>query len=176
MDSLNCAAKFAIAVILILIVRMPAFAEDMSLPSGWRMPIGSELNDDWRNKDADKFAVVRGDFNGDGIVDKAMLLVSLRGNGFGLFVFLSQKNHTFRACQLDVIKDPSFLRVMGIDKVSSGKYKTVCGKGYWDCKKGEVPEILVEHDAISYFKTESASSYFYWGKRAKIFRRIWISD
>ena len=30
---------------------------------------------------------------------------------------------------------------MGIDIVKPGKYKTACGKGYYECEKGE-PEVL----------------------------------
>jgi hypothetical protein len=65
---------------------------------------------------------------------------------------------------------------MGIAKVSPGKYKTACGKGYWECKTGELPEIAIRHDSINYFKTESASSYIYWSERTKTFKRAWITD
>ena len=75
-----------------------------------------------------------------------------------------------------MIDDPLMIHAMGIEKVSHGRYKTACGKGYWDCKKGEPSEIVIEHDAINYFKTESANSYFYWDAKTKKFKRIWMSD
>jgi hypothetical protein len=159
-----------------LLITLPASAENMQLPSGWRTPTSAELNDNWRNKGADKYVIARGDFNGDGVIDQAMLLVSRRGQGLGLFVFLSQKDNTFKPYSIDVIKDVSFVRAMGIARILPGRYKTACGKGYWDCKKGEAPEISIEHDAIDYFKTESANSYFYWNKQAQAFKRVWISD
>ncbi len=105
-----------------------------------------------------------------------MLLVPVRGEGIGLFVFLSQKDNTLKAYRVDVIKDALSINAMGIRRVSSGQYKTACGKGYWDCGKGEVPEIRVEHDAVDYFKTESANSFFYWDKQAQAFKRAWMSD
>jgi hypothetical protein len=65
---------------------------------------------------------------------------------------------------------------MGIDTVTTGDYKTACGKGYWECKKSE-PEILnLKHVAINYFKFESANSFFYWDDKTGSFKRIWISD
>lgn len=176
MSLLGYIARFWIAGVVLLVITLPVFADSMPLPPGWRMPTSSELNDDWRGNDPDNYSIIRGDFNGDGNIDQAMLLVSLRGRGIGIFVFLSQKNHTFRSYSINVMKDIAFLRAMGIAKVLPGQYKTACGKGYWECAKNEVPEISIKHDAIEYFKTESASSYFYWDEQRRIFKRIWISD
>ena len=162
--------------IVLLVITLPTLAGSMPLPLGWRVPTSSELNDDWRSNDPNKYEVLRGDFNGDGVVDQAMLLVPLKGRSLGLFVFLSQKNHTFKTYALDRIKDVALIKAMGIAKVSPGQYKTACGKGYWECAKDEAPEISIQHDAIDYFKTESANSYFYWDEQTKTFKRIWISD
>lgn len=109
-------------------------------------------------------------------MDQAMLLVSVEGRGLALFAFLSQANHTFKLYKLDTIKDTSSLRAMGVASVRPGTYKTACGKGYWKCKKGEVPEMTIRLDAINYFKTESANSYFYWDAKAAFFKKVWISD
>lgn len=176
MKSLRHLVQIALAGIFLLACNLPAAAEDLMLPSGWRMPTTSELSDDWRVKYLHRQAVVEGDFNGDGITDQSMLLISERGYGLGLFAFLSQKGHTFKVYKLDEIKDTSILQVMGIAKVSPGRYKTACGKGYWDCKKSEPSELSIKYDAIDFFKVESANSYFYWDKKRKFFKRIWISD
>lgn len=167
--------KFLVVCIFVA-TALPVLGADILLPRGWRMPTNQELGDDWRNKDAKRFATATGDFNGDGKRDHAMLLVPVRGEGIGLFVFLSQKDNTLKAYRVDVIKDALSINAMGIRRVSSGQYKTACGKGYWDCGKGEVPEIRVEHDAVDYFKTESANSFFYWDKQAQAFKRAWMSD
>jgi hypothetical protein len=92
--------------------------------------------------------------------------VSTRGERFGLFVFLSQKDSAFKAYPIYLDKHIELLPATGIEKVSSGVFVTACGKGYWPCKKGELPQVSIKGEAIRYFKTESASSYFYWDKKA----------
>lgn len=175
MNLLGCLVKSIIAVVFLITPMTLALAEEMALPNGWRMPSKLELGDDWRQRDAEKYSVAIGDFNGDGILDRAVLLVSRSGKRAGLYVFLSE-NGGFKAHALDVRNSTEILPAMGLAKVIPGKYKTACGKGYWTCKKNEPSELLVQHDAVEYFKTESASSYFYWDGHAKSFKRIWISD
>jgi hypothetical protein len=148
------------------------------LPPGWRSPIDFDLgnDDDWRKEDADGYLVVRGDFNGDGIIDGARLLIREDGSGMGLFAFVSQENYTVKAYLLDENTNLDFFRRLGIAKVSPGKYETACGKGYTECGADGVDEISIRHDAIDYFLTESAHSYCYWDTEAGTFRIIWISD
>jgi hypothetical protein len=65
---------------------------------------------------------------------------------------------------------------MGIKSAKSGKYKTACGKGYWDCKKGEPAELNLRMPAMDLFQYESANSFFVWDSKIKKFKRIWMSD
>lgn len=153
-----------------------SYSQEYLLPPGWRMPSISEIGSEWRRADATKYAIVNGDFNGDGRADKSMLLLSTRNQGFALFVFLSQDDHTFKPYKLDAKNDRSFFEVTGITKVAPGAYRSACGKGYWACSRDEPPEVTLENDGIEYFRDQSAASYFYWDKRRKKFRRVWISD
>jgi hypothetical protein len=166
------------SLLIILLVAVSSCHKDTtSYPQGWRAPINSELGDDWRKKDAEKYLVVKGDFNGDAVTDEARLLVRADGSALGFFGFVSDKNHAVKTYLLDEMKGAGAIHAMGIKKVSPGLYKTACGKGYWTCRKpDEVPEIKIQHDAIDYFKTESANSFFYWDVQAHAFKRIWISD
>ena len=50
----------------------------------------------WRNESENRFTVVKGDFNGDGITDEAKLLVRKDGSGFGVFAFVYQQDHSFK--------------------------------------------------------------------------------
>jgi len=168
--------KYVSVVIFALAALTSCHKDSVTFPHGWRLPTSTEIDDDWRKKDIDRYMIVKGDFNGDGVIDEARVLVRENGSGLGLFSFVSQKDHTVKAYLLDELKGVNSIHTMGIMKVSPGLYKTACGKGYWECNKGEVPEISLQHDAIDYFKTESANSYFYWDIQAKIFKRIWISD
>lgn len=168
--------RHTVSGLILLVSAMSVCAENITIPSGWRAPTDAELNDAWRNKDPGKYSLVRGDFNGDGVEDVAMLLVSLQRHEVGLFVFLARKNHSYKTYRLDVIKDANYLQVMGVAKVSPGPYKTACGKGYWDCKPSEVPILSLQQEAINFFKMESANSYFYWDEKKSSFRRMWMSD
>ncbi len=169
-------AQSVVFALLLFQAHTFATALDVALPKNWRAPTKTELKDDWRQRSHEKYALVNGDFNGDGVADQARLLVSTRSDTFGLFIFLSQKDGTRRTYKAVVSKNKSILEVMGIDKVAPGQYKTACGKGYWDCKKGETPVITLKYDAINYFKTESANSFFYWNEQSNCFDRIWMSD
>lgn len=156
---------------------MPSCHKDeLSLPIGWRAPNIEEINDVWRKSDVERYLLIKSDFNGDAVIDTAMILVRNDGSEIGLFAFVSQMDKTFKSYLLAETKDIRLIHAMGIRKVSSGLYKTACGKGYWVCGNGEVPEISIQHDSIDYFKIESANSYFYWDQKTEAFKKIWISD
>jgi hypothetical protein len=143
---------------------------------GWRLPTDEELKEVWRNENDDRYTIARGDFNGDGIIDEARLLVRIDGSGFGIFARLCPKNHSCKIYQLDEIKDPNIVFAMGIKKEPPGVYKTACGKNYFDCQKNEPSEINIKNESINYFKIESFNSLFYWDEESNSFKRIWISD
>ena len=97
--------------------------------------------------------------------------VSSDGTKYGLFVFLGSGV----SLRLDY-QDVSSLRTMGIDTVAPGNHKTGCGKGHWECKKGE-PEVLrLRNPAILYFQSEGAASVYFWSASTRTFRRVWVSD
>ncbi len=92
----------------------------------------------------------------------------------GFFVCLATSN----GCdwrRLEVM-DIAFLDVMGIAKVTSGKYQTACGKGYWECGKDEPVTLVTRRDAIEFFKDESASSVYVYSPKKHLFRAIATSD
>jgi hypothetical protein len=95
---------------------------------------------------------------------------------FGLFIFLGQKNSSFKMVLLDEHKRETDKLFMGISLMEPGQYKTACGKGYWACKDKE-PEVLkIKSSGINYFAFESANSVFFWDASKKEFTRIWMSD
>lgn len=144
------------------------------IPDGWRTPTREESNQDWRNDKPDRYLSIKADFNGDGITDEAKLLMENNGSRMALFAFISQGNG-IKSFQLDSL-DSEYIASMGISIVGKGKYKTACGKGYFNCKPGEPEEIRITLPSIDFFKTESANSYFYWDTKTKQFKKIWISD
>jgi hypothetical protein len=162
--------------ILVIIAASLLLACSHNLPQGWRSPTNEELRDTWRDGSAGRYATVKGDFNGDGIVDEAKLLLRKNGSGFGLFAFVSRKGDFFKMYQLDEMQDGKLMHAVGIKHVACGSYMTACGKGYWDCRKDEPPEIAIRNESIDYFKLEGANSFFYWDGDSHNFNRIWISD
>lgn len=167
---------------LLLFLQLALFGEtayceeiQVAIPSGWCYPSDAELDSQWRRRSPDRFALAKGDFDGDGTVDQALLLVMCKGRQVGLFAILSSSSSN-KPKLLVRDKSPLDIQVMGISVVKAGTYPTACGKGYWDCEKGEPTEIGMKADAIEYFKTEGASSYFYWDKSVKRLKRIWITD
>ncbi len=167
-----------LSCVVFLAALILSFSKDTPrLPHGWRTPTDADISDDdWRKEDPDKYLIVKGDFNGDSIIDEARLLIREDSSGTGLFAFVSQKDHTVKACLLSESKSADLLHRLGIRKISPGTYKTACGKGYWECDKDEVPEISIQHDAIDYFIFESANEYLYWDTKAGTFKEIAISD
>jgi len=160
-----------IALPLIALVGV-CLAQEM--PTGWTKPAPNLTRQDFRRKDPNHFLAVTGDFNGDGVQDKALLLVNQRTQKLGFFVCLT----TETGCdwhRLEVM-DIAFLDVMGIAKVKPGQYETACGKGYWECGKDEPEKLATKRDAVEFFKDESASSVYIYSPRTNKFISVATSD
>ena len=150
------------------------FGQD-TLPTGWRRPTPAEASGEWRQKSTAKFLVAKGDFDGDGKLDTAELLVNPSTKQFAMFVKLSS------ARKWQLVGQPFDLNVFdrfGIALVRRGKYKTACGKGYGDyaCAHGEPDFLKVSTAAIDFFYMESSDSIFYWDPRAGKFVEVLMSD
>lgn len=144
------------------------------LPVGWTKAPANLTGQKFREKDPSHFLVVKGDFNGDGVQDKAMLLVNQHTQKMGFFVCLT----TATGCdwhRLEVM-DIAFLDVMGIAKVRPGEYETACGKGYWECGEDEPEKLKTKRDAVEFFKDESASSVYVYNPLKRKFVSVVTSD
>jgi hypothetical protein len=142
------------------------------LPRGWSEPTAKEVSGAWRDKNASRFLVVRGDFDGDGKPDEARILVN--DTEFGIFVWLGSSRQLLL---LDSGARGS-LGNQGIAKTKRGTYKTACGKGYgeWACAHGEPKTLRLTRDAIDLFEDESGDAVFYWDANTQKFNRVQMSD
>lgn len=165
-----------IVLTLGILVSTPCLSDEIILPNGWRLPRNLEVQDEWRDKDVNRYLLINADFNGDGIMDEAKLLISDKPFRLALFAFVSQHDGTFKSFLLDEKNDVGYLKSLGIAKVSRGRYKTACGKGIIECRKDETDEVFLQYNGIEYFKVESASMYFYWDSSTKTFKKAWIDD
>jgi hypothetical protein len=167
--------KIVYLTLTMLLVFLLPFASHAA--SDWRTPTADDLGKDrmWRDEDSRRYLVVKADFDGDGIEDTARLLIRHKGDKIGLFVTVSSMKKA-SPLLLESIKDKRMIETFGIGLAKPGTYTTACGKGYWNCKKGEPEELRLDRPGIDFFKYESANSYFVWNTGRKKFDRIWMSD
>jgi hypothetical protein len=172
-------SKYKITVLL-LALGFSSYSAGSELPSGWRFPTTEDLSGNFIRKVSEKdYIVAQEDFNDDGLEDYAYIVKSTKFSGEALLLKYSKKGD-YKWKVLDTIEwgkeYPNVSVSMGVDVVPPGEYKTACGKGYWNCKSDEVPVLKLNIPAISYFRFESAASFFYWDRNSKTFKRIWVSD
>ena len=164
----------ALSFVLMAFVAFVGSCSAQELPRGWTTPPATLTRQDFRHNDPNRFLVATGDFNEDGIQDKAVLLVNKGTAKLGFFVCLT----IAKGCdwhRLEIM-DIAFLDVMGIATVKSGKYETACGKGYWECGKEEPETLVTKRDTIEFFKDESASSVYVYNPKKRNFTSIATSD
>jgi hypothetical protein len=65
---------------------------------------------------------------------------------------------------------------MGIATLPAGRYRTACGKGYFECEAQEPEELVMQWDGIDLFYEESADSVHYLPKRGGEFVHVRLSD
>ena len=161
----------------IALVALLSAQTSVSAPNGYRFPREADYSGDWKEfrATAPTPFVVRADFNGDAILDEAWLLPTTPGPGWGLFASLSSSNGSHHWVRLEQDRKTE-VQGFGIALVEPGKYKTACGKGYWECKPNEPDVLDLKSAAVEFFKYESATSIFWWDRRSGNFRRTWISD
>jgi hypothetical protein len=166
---------FQILLLLALTSAAVAAQKDSSLPP-WRAPTDAELGSpeeqQWRHDDPARYLVMSGDFDGDGKPDQARLMVRNDGKAFALFVKLAARD---TAQKLDEFPDMWMLPSIGIKRVAPATYPTACARGF-DCAEDEPKYIRVTHEAIDFFKTESAETYYYWNETRHAFARAGITD
>ncbi len=158
----------------LLVCILVACSAAQDVPKGWHHPESKLTRQDFRKKDPKRFLRVDGDFNGDGIQDQALLLVSQDGTKLGFFVCL--RGATGCSWHRLEAMDIAFIDVMGIALVKPSKTKTACGKGYWECGNDETETLLLKHDAVEFFKDESASSTYFFDSKTHRFKAVAISD
>jgi hypothetical protein len=165
-----------LALLVLCLISFSAFAGGPVFPSGWRSPTDEELKDGWRDKCPNRCAWIAADFNGDDLVEGAFLAVHERRKVFGLLAFVYSAPSKARWFVIDEINDPSWVTIMGVQLYLPGTYRVMCSNSDKHCDRDGKKPLRIERPAISYFKSESASSVIYWQERNKRFVRVWESD
>jgi hypothetical protein len=134
-------------------------AQDVMIPEGWKSPVGSKFDLNWREDDPNHFYSCAIDLDGDEILDTALLLHNPEKRQYGLFFNLSTFEQKDMLQGVDVGNEEA-LYVLCLEVAGPGEYPTACGSGYRDCKEGEPEQIQVQYGAINYYDVEGGSSFF----------------
>ncbi|MEO6029357.1 MAG: hypothetical protein ABIR79_21035 [Candidatus Binatia bacterium] len=146
------------------------------LPAGWRLPTAAETKDAWRSDDAERHLRATADFDGDGRVDQAVLLVNETTAYVGLFVLLARAEAKVDARELEVIDEPRFIEVMGVSAAPKGVQRVMCLDHDSSCGSDGKKPLWLDVPAIDLFKVGSASSIFYWDPKTRSFEERSTSD
>jgi hypothetical protein len=137
----------------------------------YRLPEPADLIGDWESHPG--AYRVRGDFDGDGRDDTAVLLIRRQGPGFQLVVVLGSQSDAPVAVVLE--KRPWLAQHFGLGVVPPGRYKTAAGKGF-KVSADDPAEITLDHAAIDRFEFESWNAFWYWDSNKHRFRYTQMSD
>lgn len=157
--------------IILLLYTTVAFGGGPVLPEKWRAPTYDE-----RCETAFDFCfgvLVSGDFDGNGLTDGAVVVISQDDREQGLLVFMYESvTETERWVTLDVTPYAGKVS-MGIQLVPSGFHEVLC-QSEAECSGSHKKEILLENDSFSYYRFASSSSIWVHGDGG--FKRIWQTD
>ncbi len=130
-----------------------------------------------------------GDYNGDGILDEARILISvgvLKPTGFaikrsgmaGFFVFLNSKAGPPKVVVIGLASDqnPSPQNHFIGTQTPVEKLETWCGRGGQDCGPGEPASLTLKRDSVIFGQFEAWSTLAYWSARENKFKVVAISD
>jgi hypothetical protein len=164
------------AWLLVLVVTGAAEAGDGWPPGGWRFPTDADYKQHWAEY-RDIFPVpfhVSGDFDGDGAVDHAWILIREGRDGFGLFVALGRRNGGPRVIEV-FSYDECCAQRYALSLVPAGKHLTICGRGA-ECSPGEPKSVTLKHPGFEFITLGAASGLYYWSPRAKKFQSVQVAD
>ncbi len=154
---------------------LPLFlSAQVQAPAGWRYPDDKDIIGDWKEyKSPFHFT---SDFNGDGVRDHAWILIRKNNSGWGLFVFLGAKQGASSIIKLMEDVGPAQRYAISLTAPSKEKWKTACGKGYFECKPGEPEEIQIKAPSIELCYIESSCSIYMWNRKTNKFSAYQMSD
>ena len=162
-------------IFLLALFLSPVTAFAVSVPAGWRLPNAGDRTGEWESTGVPFH--VRGDFNGDGIADEAWILFRKRSSAWAVFVFLGVVDGAPRSIKLvEELNAPAQRFVMETIRPSKIIFRTACGKGYFECARGEPSTIQFHLPSISLCLRESSCLVFVWEPKAARFQQIRMSD
>jgi hypothetical protein len=163
-----------IGVYSLLALVAAAFSSAQTFPPGWRKPSGNHISAEWRKKSPTRFLTADGDFDGDGKLDFAQLLISTASMRCALFVRLSTENHDWG--EPIWRSDRPGCEHFGIQIARPGKRETLCSSDPSSCGPNDPVSLTLTTDGIVFVSQGTASTIAYWDKAVKKFRWAPLSD
>ena len=108
--------------------------------------------------------------------DDAYIAMANQGSKWALFVNLNNKKGKPRVIKLYEDSGETPPQRMGIGIASPDTYETACGKGYWECEKGDTETLKLKLPAIDFYVFESTNEFYWWDKKLGKFRHTVMSD
>ena len=159
----------ATLTLIIYLFNSSCLANATKYPEGWNFPADEQTSQVWRTGDSHKFLTVRGDFNGDGYVDDAKILINGSKKLLGLFVFLSNFQGSYEIIELDQ-KAYKYIDVIGVELLEKGIYRELGEKTFYE------GDISFENDSIKYFKFDGAYGVYAWNTKLGKFEFVGLND
>ena len=160
----------------------------MKLPTpqeGWSYPGSHDIDDFVKQHKknvyivgsaSDKPFTVKGDFNGDGYLDSALIMLHHNTHAWGVFIFLFPFKGAY-AYKVYENNEVSFQGAyISMAPKSDKPIRTARGKGYWACGQEEPSEVFLSNDSVYLVFPEMAHQLIYWDSKVASFRTVSISD
>ena len=131
----------------------------------WAVVSSVTCAEEWRADDPLRYCSAQADLDGDSIPDEAKLITG-HGGRIGVAVWLSSLKGRDPLLVFTPREIPPQLQAgtaLGLRKIPSGNYETLCGKGFENCTSADSREIQIKHDALLLFKDDSWGDVVYFG-------------
>ncbi len=117
---------------------------------------------------------VSGDFNGDGLIDHAWILIGDGRDAFGVFVLLGRTNSSPRVIEVLSYRE-CCAQSYAIALAPPGRHLTLCGRSA-ECPASDPKFITLKNPGFEFMKLGAAGALFYWNPRSNDFRSTPVSD
>lgn len=168
-------------LMLCIICLVPVYAcanmsSYLQIGQGWReADVEDEING-WAEYDSKPYSVVA-DFDNDGVEDIAkILLPKVLNKGVKIVAVVSNQNNPKQVVLEESIEFTPQEYTISLAEPSETVWESACGKGYYDCKEGEIARFKIRNPSIYMNYSESYATIFMWSHKNQEFINIPLTD
>lgn len=163
-------------IVSFLFFSSTAVGQNVSPPTGWRLPSRAERADDRGAHPRGRSFNARADFNDDGRRDEAWILLPTAGaSAAGLFVFLRQPDRTYRSVQLDYVEGVK-IENLYINLPGRNESRRVATDGCGIFRKGDRINLDFASRGLAFGTLESSELIYYWDRGSRTFQKVATGD